>query len=238
MPACSDQRRRASRTAGGRPALKGKRRPKLGTLATDPATAWTPVVLTEWYCGQACGLEYILDTTAWYCSGSPPAPIRWVLVRDPFGQRDAQAFLCADPNLEPVAILARFVRRWRIETTFQEVREHLGLETHRQWSDLAILRTTPVLLGLYSLVTVWAHGLAQESTAAAPPHPAAWYDKRSPTFSDAIAAVPPRAMNAAGFFHVPDTNGQRGHSGRFAQSTPGHPLSCRLKMRNVELRSR
>jgi hypothetical protein len=81
------------------------------------------------------------------------------------------------------------VCRWRIETTFQEVREHLGVETQRQWSDLAILRTTPALLGLYSLVTVWAHGLTQQPSTAVGPHAAAWYKKQQPTFSDAIAAV-------------------------------------------------
>ena len=79
--------------------------------------------------------------------------------------------------------------RWRIETTFQEVREHLGVETQRQWSDLAILRTTPALLGLYSLITVWAHGLMAVPGAAVRPHPAAWYKKSLPTFSDAIVAV-------------------------------------------------
>ncbi len=119
----------------------------------------------------------------------PPAAIRWVLVRDPSRQRDAQAFLCTDLDLEPTAILTRFVSRWRIETTFQEAREHLGVETQRQWSDLAILRTTPALLGLYSLVTVWAHGLMQKPSTAVRPHPAAWYNKHQPTFSDAIAAV-------------------------------------------------
>ena len=68
------------------------------------------------------------------------------------------AFLRTDLDLDPVAILGSFVFRWRIETTFQEVREHLGVETQRQWSDLAILRTTPALLGLYSLVAIWRMG--------------------------------------------------------------------------------
>jgi hypothetical protein len=173
----------------GRPALKGKRRPKLSAVLADPATVWTSVVLTEWYGGQTRRLEYVCDTAVWYRSGAPPAAIRWVLVRDPSGQRDAQAFLCTDLDLEPTAILKRFVSRWRIETTFQEVREHLGVETQRQWSDLAILRTTPVLLGLYSLVTVWAHGLMQKPSTSVRSHPAAWYNKHQPTFSDAIAAV-------------------------------------------------
>jgi hypothetical protein len=173
----------------GRPALKGKRRPKLNAVLVNPKTVWTSVMLTEWYGGQTRKLEYVSGTAVWYHNGMPPAAIRWVLVRDPSGQRDAQAFLCTDLDLEPTAILKRFVSRWRIETTFQEAREHLGVETQRQWSDLAILRTTPALLGLYSLVTVWAHTLMRKPSTAVRPHPAAWYNKHQPTFSDAIAAV-------------------------------------------------
>jgi hypothetical protein len=80
--------------------------------------------------------------------------------------------------------------------TFAEARRHLGVETQRQWSDRAIARTTPALLGLYSLVALWAdephRGAAILPRAAAPRcrHPAAaWYAKRAATFSDALAAV-------------------------------------------------
>jgi hypothetical protein len=140
-------------------------------------------------CGRTRALEYVSGTSVWYSSGQPPAPIRWVLVRDPSGERAPLAFLRTDLDLEPVTILSRFVFRWRIETTFQEIREHLGVETQRQWSDLAIPRTTPALLGLYSLVALWAHGLMGDPDTAVRPHPAAWYNKSPPTFSDAIAAV-------------------------------------------------
>ena len=173
----------------GRPRLKGKPLPKLSAVLANPATVWTQITLADWYGGQSRVLEYVSNTAVWYSSGHPPAPIRWVLVRDPSGVRDPQTFLCTDLDLEPVAILSRFVFRWRIETTFQEVREHLGVETQRQWSDLAILRTTPALLGLYSLITVWAHGLMATPATAVRPHPATWYHKSQPTFSDAIAAV-------------------------------------------------
>ncbi len=173
----------------GRPRLKGKALPKLSAILADPRTVWTRITMTEWYGGQTRALEYVSGTSVWYSSGMPPAPIRWILVRDPSGERDPQAFLCTDLNLEPMAILSRFVCRWRIETTFQEVREHLGVETQRQWSDLAILRTTPALLGLYSLVAIWAHRLMAEPTTEVRTHPAAWYVKALPTFSDAIAAV-------------------------------------------------
>ena len=172
----------------GRPALKGKRVPKLDAVLRDPATVWTKVVLTEWYGGQTCRLEYTSATALWSKAGLPPQPIRWVLVRDPSGTRDAQAFLCTDVDLTAEAILTRFVMRWRIETTFQEVRRHLGVETQRQWSDKAILRTTPALFALYSLVTLWAHELHTQ-TGPIRPQTAAWYDKRLPTFSDALADV-------------------------------------------------
>ena len=173
----------------GRPPLKGKPLPKLSAVLTDPKTVWTRVTMSEWYGGQTRELEYVSGVAVWYKSGLPPAKIRWILVRDPTGEREPQAFLCTDANREPEAVLCLFVFRWRIETTFQEVREHLGVETQRQWSDLAILRTTPALLGLYSLITLWAHGLATARSAAVQPHAAAWYEKSQPTFSDAIAAV-------------------------------------------------
>ncbi len=114
-------------------------------------------------------------------------PIRWVLVRDPLGEFRPQAFLCTDLDAEPAEILSWFVRRWATEVTFAEARRHLGVETQRQWSDRAIARTTPALLGLYSLATLWADELHRSHAIL--PRAAAWYAKRTATFSDALAAV-------------------------------------------------
>ena len=47
------------------------------------------------------------------------------------------------------------MKRWSLEVTFEEGRAHLGIETQRQWSDRAIERSTPLLFGLYSLVTLF-----------------------------------------------------------------------------------
>ena len=80
-----------------------------------------------------------------------------------------------------------FVLRWQLEVTFHEVRAHLGVETQQQWSDLAILRTTPALLGLFSLVTLLAHHRLHQQPA--PVRAAAWYTKTLPTFVDALALV-------------------------------------------------
>ena len=95
-------------------------------------------------------LEITSDTALWYRPGTPPRPVRWVLVRDPEGKRAPQAFFSTDITLDPAEIIALFVRRWQVEVTFAETRAHLGVETQRQWSDKAIARTTPALLGLYS----------------------------------------------------------------------------------------
>ena len=125
----------------------------------------------------------------------PPLPIRWVLVRDPKGKFETRAILCTDLNQTPHQIVEWFLQRWQVEVTFQQVRAHLGVETQRQWSDLAIVRTTPVLLGLFSIVTfgarvisaLLANCLAQGGTL--PVRQAAWYRKQRATFADAIAAV-------------------------------------------------
>ena len=173
----------------GRSRLKGDRLPSLKSVLDSKKTVWTRVVVSQWYNAQQRALLTATGTALWYKAGAAPVPIRWVLVRDPTGEHEPAAFLSTDLKATPAMILGWFVSRWRVETTFQEVRTHLGVETQRQWSDLAILRTTPALLGLFSLITVWADGLARDSTPALRPNIAAWYRKDEPTFSDAIAAV-------------------------------------------------
>jgi len=111
----------------------------------------------------------------------------WVLIRDPEGRFKPQALLCLDLDADPEQIVRWFVMRWQLEVTFQESRRHLGFETQRQWSELAIRRTTPALLGLFSLVTLFAHRRLAPGTKAV--RGVAWYRKAHPTFSDALALV-------------------------------------------------
>lgn len=109
------------------------------------------------------------------------------MLRDPEGKLQTSALLSTDLSLTAEQIIAYFVRRWAIEVTFQEVRTHLGVETQRQWSAKAIVRTTPVLLGLFSLITRMADLLEKHNKLQI--SQAAWYEKKQPTFSDAIASV-------------------------------------------------
>jgi len=129
----------------------------------------------------------ILNRAVWYHSGQPAWPIRWVLIRDPQAKFRPQALVCTDLQADPVHILKWFVMRWQLDVTFREVREPLGVETQRQWSHRAILRTTPALLGLFWLVTLLAHQHARRRRL--PIRQAAWYVKSTATFSDALALV-------------------------------------------------
>src|SRR5918993_1264828 len=171
----------------GRPRLVGDRLPTLAQRLGDRRTRWRRLVVGGWYGGGDRPVEAWSGTALLHHPGMPVVPLRWVLVRDPLGEFRPQAFLCTDPDAGPVEILSWFVRRWATEVTFAEVRRHLGVETQRQWSDLAIARTTPVLLWLYSLVALWADELQRNSAVL--PRAAAWYAKQAPTFSDALAAV-------------------------------------------------
>lgn len=170
----------------GRPRKKGKRLPTLQAVLEDSQTEWQSVPV-NWYDGQSRVMAITSQTAVWYHSGIPPVPIRWVLIRDPQGAYETSALLSTSLDSDPLQIVNWFVRRWQVEVTFEEVRAHLGVETQRQWSDKAIERTTPILLGLFSWVTLAAHLLVEQAQLSV--WQAAWYVKERPTFSDALSAV-------------------------------------------------
>ncbi len=143
--------------------------------------------MQEWYGEKKRDIEITSKTAVWFHSGKPPLPIRWVMVRDPKKIFKTQALLCTDIKVSAEQIIEWFVRRWQIEVTFHEVRTHLGVETQRQWADLSILRITPTLLGLFSIVTLLANLHAQKHKL--PVQQAAWYTKKLQTFSDAQRIV-------------------------------------------------
>jgi DDE superfamily endonuclease len=170
----------------GRPRIVGDRLPNLEVILTDPATVWEPVKL-PWYDGTERVLELATGPALWYHTGLRPLPIRWVLSRDPRGELEPRGMFSTCPEDAAASILAEFIRRWPIETTFEESRAHLGIETQRQWSDLAIARETPCLFGLYALIALFGQALHQERPLTI--RTAAWYPKLQATFSDVLAAV-------------------------------------------------
>jgi hypothetical protein len=162
--------------AKGRPRKTGARLANLSDVLTDAPTAWQRISIPHYWYGEGeRRIELATGTAVWRHSGMPVVPIRWVLVRDPLGRFDPQALLCTTLEHSPEPVLRWFVQRWQLDVTFAETRAHLGVETQRQWSDRAIVRTTPCLFGLFSLVTLLATKLrAAERRSTAD---SAWYRK-------------------------------------------------------------
>ena len=169
----------------------------------------------------------------WYHSGKPPVAIRWVLVRDPKGRFEPQALLSTDRTLSARQIVLYFVRRWSMETTFQEARLYLGLEGQRQWNDLAAARTTPVRLGLFSLVALMVQRQPAWQSAF---RRSAWYEKPRPTFADALARSTSRAVATVRFLALRSGGRQTKTCPSFIRALHGTARLRRLKMAKVELR--
>jgi hypothetical protein len=171
----------------GRPRKKGARLPTLEAVLAQKRPRWTAVTIEDWYGEGSRTVQIRTGTAVWYHTGKPVVPIRWVLIRDPEGRFRPQALLSTKLDASAEQIVRWFITRWCVEVTFEEARAHLGIETQRQWNDKAIARTTPALLGLYSLVTLMAERLIGTGEISA--RTAAWYEKTKATFSDTIAFV-------------------------------------------------
>jgi hypothetical protein len=171
----------------GRKPIKGKRI-ILKTLLEDSMQDWQTLTV-NWYGGEPKIIECLSFVCLWYHAGESPLPLRIVLVKTPDGKNSAETFFSTDINDEPAQIINRFVFRWNIEVTFEETRAHLGVETQRQWSDKAIQRATPLLMGLYSLLTLTAIKI-NEAKKLIILETTSWYDKNGElTFSDIIAII-------------------------------------------------
>lgn len=193
----------------GRPPIKGCRLPSLQQRLLDPKTRWIRYIVPHWYGRSERVIEFCSATAIWYHGGLPPAPLRWVLIRDPENRFEPLALLSTDETSDPLGIVVSYLRRWQVEVTFEESRAHLGIETQRQWSDKAIARTTPLLLALFSLVTLMASRLAIQDQL--PIRQSSWYFKSYATFSDALAAVRKDIWAHAGFF----TSASKGNPAKF-----------------------
>lgn len=167
----------------GRKPLKGRRQGWLKEWAARKDTPWEEVEV-EWYGGEKKMMKVFSRTGLCYTPCYKPVAIRYVLVRDPEGKFRDEAFACTQLEATAEQILGWVVMRWSVEVTFEEARAHLGMETQRQWNELAIVRTTPVLLGLFSLVTLMAHRFGDIAV-----NQTAWYRKEEATFSDCLARV-------------------------------------------------
>jgi hypothetical protein len=172
----------------GRKPKKGNRILGMKARLTDKRIKWRQVTFSDWYGAKNKTMLITTGLSIW-SSGKKGefVHIRWVLVRDPESKEEPVLIGCTDINTSEEDIVRYFVRRWQVEVTFAEVRRHLGVETQRQWSDLAIERSTPLLMGLFSIVCLLAKSLFEAGKIEMAT--TAWYDKRRFSFSDVLSAV-------------------------------------------------
>jgi hypothetical protein len=168
----------------GRPGLKGRRLPTPEHLVTRRTLTRATVA---WYGGSDRQVALASDTGLWYKAGVGVVPIRWVFVRDRQGTHRDDYFYTTDTSLTAPQIVSWFTARWPIETTFQEIRAHLGFETPRQYVARSVLRTAPCLLGLFSVICLIFAEHAKSHTIHLPR--TSWYHKTDPTFSDVMTTV-------------------------------------------------
>ena len=182
-------RKARARRAGqiGRPRKKGKRLPTLQAVMANRKTKWKTVTIGNWYGEKRRRIEMVSGKCVWYHVGKEAVPIRWVIIRDPLARFETQAIFSTRTEVSPKRIVEWFIKRWQVEVTFEESRRHLGIETQRQWSDKAIQRTTPCLMGMFSLIAMMAQELSNGGKLKI--RSAIWYHKEAATFSDAIGCV-------------------------------------------------
>lgn len=190
----------------GRPRVKGQPLPKPRQVVQ---TAPRQQLTVGWYGGGSRRVEVVTGTGCWYKSGQGLVPLGWVFVHDLDGTHGDEYFFSTDPTLSPKALISHYTARWNIETTFQELRAHLGLETTRGWCAPTVLRAAPCLFGLYTVVVLLYHALPESQRLGA----VRWPGKEDVTFSDALSAVRrwlwtaaifPQAGSAGGIEKLPE----------------------------------
>lgn len=167
--------------------LVGPRIPTFNKMLLDPSIKWQKKIV-DWYKGKKKTIEFTTGTALWYGYGIRPVPISWVLIK---GSNDCEATVLFSLDRETAMekTLQLYISRWPIEVTFEELRRHLGMETQRQWSDKAIDRETPCIMGSFSIIVLIALELQKEDVNEIPIQKSAWYAKDQVTFSDMLAYV-------------------------------------------------
>jgi hypothetical protein len=168
----------------GRPRKKGDKRPS--PEAVVAATSERTALNVAWYGGGRRDVEAVSRTGQWYKGGEGLVPVSWVFVQDRTGTHRDSYLFSTDLSLTAAQVIETYTGRWSIETTFQELRAYLGLETTRGWKERTVLRAAPCLFGLYSVVALLYAELRVDTD-----HPGAvtYHGKTGVAFSDAITAV-------------------------------------------------
>ena len=172
-------------TGKGRPRVRGDRLPKPRQVVAELDPQSRTRLTVGWYGGGTRRVAVVTRTGHWYKAGHGLVPLRWVFVEDLSGTHRHEYFFTTNLSLTPTAVIGHYCGRWNIETTFQECRSCLGLETTRGYCRNTVLRAAPCLFGLYTVVAILFHGLPPTQRLGG----VAWPGKTAITFSDALTAV-------------------------------------------------
>jgi DDE superfamily endonuclease len=170
-------------SGNGRPRVKGKELPKPQQVVADSSRSQWNVA---WYGGGRRDVAVVTGTGHWYKAGQGLVEVRWVFVQDLTGTHRDEYLMTTDVAMTAPEVIETYVGRWNEETTFQEMRSYLGLETTRGWKEKTVLRMAPCLFGLYTVVACLYSQLPRRYARV---RAVEWAGKADVTFSDAITAV-------------------------------------------------
>jgi hypothetical protein len=174
------------RTRGtmGRPRVKGQKLAAPQEVVAKTATRTR--LVAAWYGGTTRDIEVVTGMGHWYRIGEALVEVCWVYVHDCTGTHRDEYFFTTEMTMKPQQIVECYTQRWSIETTFQECREYLKLESTKGYSQHTVLRFAPCLFGLYTLVVLLYLQLPRPSSTL---RAVAWRGKSTVTFSDMITCV-------------------------------------------------
>jgi hypothetical protein len=171
-------------SGSGRPRKKGARLPAPQEVVAE--TKERSRLQVGWYGGGQRQVEVVTGTGQWEQSGSPLVEVRWVYVHDKTGTHRDDYFFSSDVSMSAARVIEIYTGRWNLETTFQEMRSHLGLESSRGRHPQTVLRAEPCQFGLYTVVALLYQGLPKKDAKV---RGVSWPGKAHVTFSDAITCV-------------------------------------------------
>jgi DDE superfamily endonuclease len=163
---------------------KGARLPSMAQWAKDTKQPWTQLKFDQF--GLHARLAVKTMQALYYTAGKDRL-LNIVLVHDLQGKRPDQMFYCTNLAWDARRILGTYACRWAIECTFENSKQLLGLEDPANRLPLAVERTAPLALILYSLVVVWFHTDGHRFLRF--PH-RPWYPKKTEaSFADILTTL-------------------------------------------------
>jgi hypothetical protein len=171
----------------GRPARKGA---KLPTPRQAVESSKPEAAAVDWYGGRKRDVLLTAGGGLWYSHrGGRIVPVKWVHVADAKNpSRRQEYFYSTDTALPAGQLVGFYTGRWPIEVTIEEAKQRLGLGGTRQYKKPSVLRATPCILALYSLVSLAFAARCRTHRSQLSPRPGP-HPKRTASFSDALACV-------------------------------------------------